>query len=419
MLRKFYLSIQPKRIKKVGIFSLLANTFMFTLIFSLAAMTVYAQGYYYPNSASSYSYSPNSYFQPSYSTPSYSTPSYSTPSYSTPSYSTPSYSTPSYSTPSYSQPSYYLNTSGYSTNYATPAQGYYYNGNSNPSNTNSTGYTTQSSFYNPTSYGTLNSNPTSYGTSSSSYYSPSTYSTATQGYYNPATSYNTGATSSTTPYASNSSSYYAPATATTSYYNNPYYRTAGSSTYYPTAQTYYPAATGYTTGYTTNATITPTDASGEYQGTWARNYSSTGAQTVGRTSNGGSMRSLYDIVRSSNSTSTTATTCGGMGSGSGNGGGGAFLPITLDLTQTAAAVNGAVTFFAEDNAAKTIPVTGTIDSSGVLNLIGTTTGDVADPASYGLKITATVKTSALKGAYTLTNSITDANIELGTFSASR
>ena len=159
--------------------------------------------------------------------------------------------------------------------------------------------------------------------------------------------------------------------------------TAGSNTYYPAAQTYSPAATGYT--YTTNATTIPGDVSGLYQGNWARNYSSTGAQTVGRTSNGGSMmRSLYDIVRSSNSTSTTAGTCGG-GGGSGNGSGGGLLPITLDLTQAAASVNGAVTFFAENNTAKTIPVSGTIENGNVLNLSGTTAGDIADPALYGYK----------------------------------
>jgi hypothetical protein len=420
MLRKSYLSIQPKRIKNTGIFFLFANTIICTLIFSLVTMTAYAQGYYY-GLTNSYSQpttanynATNSYYN-SYTASPY---LYSTNSNYQPTYSASSYYSPSNSTVSSSQPSYYSNTYSYSPNYAAATQGSYYTGNSTPSNTYSTGYTSQSSFYNPTNYGTSGGN----------YYSPSTststYGSAAQGFYIPSAGY-TGATGSlyTAPYTSNTSSYYTPATSTytpatstNSYYNNTYYRTAGSNTYYPAAQTYSPAATGY--AYTTNATTVPGDVSGLYQGNWARNYSSTGAQTVGRTSNGGSMRSLYDIVRSSNSTSTTAGTCGG-GGGGGNGNGGGLLPITVELTQSAASVNGSVTFFAENSTAKTIPVSGTIENGTVLNLSGTTAGDIADPALYGIKITATVKTNALQGAYTLTNTVTNTNIELGTFTANR
>ncbi|MEW6382131.1 MAG: hypothetical protein AB1611_21355 [bacterium] len=382
MLNKPYLSVQPKGKDNIRVFRLFVNTLVLALIFGTTVRIEYAHGYYgVPG---------NSYYQPSASGYYNTGNTYSGNTYTGYPYS--------YNSNSYTPSSYYSNTSAYST--ASP-QSYYYQSGYSPSS--ATAYTTpQSSFYYPNSYAAQStySPYTSYTSSAAQGY----YAGGSSGYY--AASNNSYYAGSYAP-AANGTSYYYPAGATyspsaaTTYYRGPY-STAGSTTYYPAAQTYYPAAAGYTTA-------AVTDITGSYQGRWVRNYSSTGAPTSGRTTNTGSMRS------SNGTTSATAGTCGGGGGGNGTG----FQPITLELTQVAAAVNGTVTFFSDNSVVKTIPVNGTLESGGILNLNGTTAGSVSDPILYGIKITATVQGTSLQGAYTLTNTATGTNIELGTFSASK
>lgn len=387
MLNKPYLSVQPERMDKIWIFQFLINILILAFLIGTTVRIEYAHGYY--------GVLGNSYYQPTTSGYYNAGNTYSNTYTGSNTYAGYPYS---YGSTSYAPSSYVFNASGYTPNNNTAsAQSYYYGSNTSPSGT--TGYTAQSSFYYPNNYAAQ-------GT-----YSPYTSSTA-QGYYSGgssgyAASNNFSYAGSYAP-ASTSASYYYPAgtayspsTAST-YYRGPY-TTAGSNTYYPAAQTYYPAAAGYTAA-------AVTDITGSYQGRWVRNYSSTGAPISGRTTNSGG------TMRSSNGTaSSTYGSCGGGGGTNGSG----FQPITLELTQVAAAVNGVVTFFSDNTVVKTIPVNGTLESAGVLSLNGTTAGSVADPILYGIKVTATVQGTSLQGAYTLINTATNTNIELGTFTASK
>ena len=88
--------------------------------------------------------------------------------------------------------------------------------------------------------------------------------------------------------------------------------------------------------------------------------------------------------------------------------------IKIELAQNGASVNGTVTFF-ENTVINQIPVSGNL-IDGVLDLYGTT-GAATNP--YGLQVTATVEDTTIEGAYTLTNTATNANIEVGTFSVER
>jgi len=278
----------------------------------------------------------------------------------------------------------------------------------------SSGYSAQNSLLYPNTFGSTTQNIYYPSTSTGSYYNTqNAYTAAQNSYYSP------GAAGAASPYTTQSAystqgSFYYPSSgfAQTNSYNTANTYNAANS-YYPTSNTYNPYGTSYysnaTTyspsagGYVINSTSSIT---GTWIGTWVRNFSSTGAPTSQSGSNSSSSHNMNSSSSNSNSSMSGSSTRFSA------------EDIKIELAQSTSSVNGTVTFF-EDTVINAIPVSGTL-INGVLDLYGTT-GTAADP--YGLQITAnidvTVEDANIQGAYTLTNTITNTNIELGTFTVER
>ena len=364
MVKKYDPAIFLTQIKTLLASSLFVNLLILCLIL-FAAQRVCAQINYY-NPFASYNSSPYGLNSGTTSNDYFSSSSYALPTLN--SY----YSYPGASSYSAQNSLYYPNAFGYT------AQNLYY-----PSASSGSYYNTQNAYTQQNSY-TAGQNSFYYPGAASSYPAQSAYS-AQGSYYYP----NSGFAQTNTYY--NAANTYYPSA-------NPYnpYGTG----YYSNATTYYPSSGGYVINSTTNIT-------GTWVGTWVRNFSSTGAPTA-------QSRSGNSTSHSMNSTGDSTTNTSHSGSSSST----KFSAedIKIELAQNTSSVNGTVTFF-ENTVINAIPVSGTL-INGVLDLYGTT-GAATNP--YGLQITANidVENATIQGAYTLTNAMTNTNIELGTFTVER